>query len=79
MRSLATLRTRINKLLEAQADESGPPSVIVCLPRNGREPDADVRPWPRLDRVGPAAVVSYRLEDGQPSSEAIASLIAGLS
>jgi len=77
-RSIAALRTRINKLLESQADESGPPSLVVCLPDNGRGPDdEEAQPLPRAHRAGPALVISYDPTIGQPSPSAIASLIAG--
>jgi len=79
-RSIAALRTRINKLLESQADESGPPSLVVCLPDNGRGPDdEEAQPLPRAHRLGPALIVSYDATKGQLTAAELAELVRGLS
>ena len=75
-RSIAALRTRINKLLESQADESGPPSIILTLPCNGRGPDCEeAQPLPHANRVGPALVVTYDATKGQPAAAELAELV----
>lgn len=75
MKSLAAIRARLDELLAAHGEENERPSAVVVLPDDGRGPDADVRPWPRVNRVGRAAVITYRVEDGEPSPEAIRALI----
>jgi hypothetical protein len=77
MRSLAGIRTRIDQLLEAREEENQPPAAVVLLPENHRGPDYD-GPWPYVRRVGAVAVVVYRIEDGQPTPEAIRQLIDGM-
>lgn len=77
MRNLATLKARIDRLLEARGEENEPPAVLILLPACGREPVADTRPWPRMNRVGRAAVITYQPADGKPDAEAIAVLLAG--
>jgi hypothetical protein len=77
MRSLAGIRTRIDQLLEAREEENQPPAGVVLLPENHRGPDYD-GPWPYVRRVGAVAVVVYRIENGQPSTEDIRQLIDGM-
>ena len=48
--------------------------TILLLPDCDHGPDADERPFPRVNRWGSTAVIVYRLEDGQPSSEEITAL-----
>jgi hypothetical protein len=46
------------------------------LPENFRGPDSDA-PYPRIERAGQAAVITYLVTDGQPTPEAIRQLIDG--
>jgi hypothetical protein len=76
---LRTLRTRINRLLEAQGPPDGPPACIVVMPgKDGRGPASDAGlPLPRIAwRNSKAAVVLYDPESGrQPTSAEIAKLL----
>lgn len=75
MLSLTKIRARLDDLLSDQRAKDEPPSTIILLPENGRGPDSDVRPYPRVNRVGRAAIIVYRPEDGQPTPEAIHQLL----
>ncbi|MBN2574931.1 MAG: hypothetical protein JXP73_10240 [Deltaproteobacteria bacterium] len=78
MKSLASLRARIDYLLAQRAPESEPPEAIFVLPENGRGPDSDDGlSLPRAHRVGPALVVTYRGEDGPPTGAELAELVRG--
>jgi hypothetical protein len=77
MRSLAGIRARLDELLAKRQPENEPPRAIVLLPANGRAPNDDARPYPRVNRVGTCAIVVYRVEDGQPDAEAIQKLVNG--
>jgi hypothetical protein len=74
---LRTIRSRIDRLLEAQGPPDGPPECVVLLPENGHGPDADDDlPLPRIAwRNSKAACIVYRIEDGQPSTEDIARMV----
>ena len=74
MRGLAGIRARLDKLLAAHAESNERPSTVLLLPANGRGPDSGA-PYPRTRRVGKALIIVYRLEDGQPSPEAIRQLV----
>ncbi len=71
---LRRIKTRVDELLAASEVESEPPSTIVVLPENGRGPDSDA-PYPRIERVGQAAIITYLVEDGAPDAAAIAALL----
>jgi len=75
---LRTIRSRIDRLLEAQGPVNGPPSTVILLPSNGHGPDADDDwPLPRIAwRNSKAACIVYRIEDGQPTPEVLRQLIA---
>jgi hypothetical protein len=75
--NLRGIRSRLDELLAAHAEENEPPSTIVLLPENGRGPASDA-PYPRVERVGQAAVITYLIADGQPSADDIARLLAGV-
>jgi hypothetical protein len=78
MRSLQSLKARINALLEAQGPPDGPPACIVVLPgKDGRGPVSDNGlPLPRIAwRNSKAAVVLYDPAIGQPSRDEIAQLL----
>ena len=77
MRSLAGIRARLDELLTAHEEKNQPPAAVVLLPENHRGPDYD-GPWPYVRRVGAVAVVVYRIENGQPSTEDIRQLIDGM-
>jgi hypothetical protein len=70
---LRRIRNRL-ELLAAHAGENEPPSTIVLLPENFRGPASDA-PYPRIERVGQAAVITYLVADGQPSTEDIARMV----
>ena len=71
---LRSLKTRINRLLEAQGGGNEPPSAVLLVPENGRGPRSDT-PYPRVFRTGKAAVIMYLPTDGQPDGATIARLI----
>ena len=75
MRSLAAIRARLDELLADEGGKDEPPSTIVLLPKNERSPVGDKRPYPRVDRVGRAAIVVYDPAHGQPTDNAIRQLI----
>jgi len=77
MRGLAGIRARLDELLSARAVENERPTTVVLLPANGRGPASDVRPYPRVDRVGRSSIIVYRIEDGQPGADEIDRLIEG--
>lgn len=78
-RSLGGIISRLNDLLEQQAEKDEPPSTIILLPENGKGPASDVRPYPRVNRVGRAAIIVYRPEDGgQPTGDELKRLIEGM-
>jgi hypothetical protein len=74
MRSLAGIRARLDELLTAHEGEDQPPSAVVLLPENFRGPASDA-PYPRIERVGQAAVVTYLVSAGQPSAADIARMV----
>jgi hypothetical protein len=79
MRSLAGIRARLDELLTAHGGENQPPSAVILLPSNGREPIDDIdEPLPRVRRTGAAAIVIYDPAMGQPTPEAIRQLIDGM-
>jgi hypothetical protein len=73
--NLSTVRSRLDRLLEAQGPTNGPLAVL-CLPANGRGPDAEeALPLPRVAwRSRAAACVVYDPALGQPSSETVGQL-----
>jgi len=73
---LRRIRNRLDELLAAHEEENQPPAAVVVLPENHRGPDYS-GPWPYARRTGACAVVVYQVEDGPPSTEAIARLLAG--
>jgi len=75
MKSIASIRARLDRLLEAQAAENEPPACVVLLPDNGRGPDADTRPLPRATRVGKVLVVTFDADMGQPDAATLAALV----
>jgi hypothetical protein len=77
MRSLAGIRARLDELLTAHEGENQPPSAVILLPENFRGPDSDA-PYPRVERTGQAAVITYRVEAGQPPADDISRLLAGV-
>jgi hypothetical protein len=75
---IRTLRTRLNRLLEAQGPPIGPPGCVVLMPgKDGRGPVSDNGlPLPRIAwRNSKGAVVLYDPAIGQPSREEIAKLL----
>jgi len=74
---LKSLRSRLDRLLETQGPPSGPPECVGLLPENFRGPASDA-PYPRIERAGQAAVITYLVTDGQPTPEAIRQLIDGM-
>ena len=74
MKSLAGIRARLDELLAAHGEKNERPSCVIVLPENYRGPDY-AGPWPYVQRAGRAAVITYRVEDGEPSPEAIRALI----
>jgi len=73
--NLHSLRTRIDRLLAAQAEANEPPACVVLLPDNERGPDADTRPLPRATRVGKVLVVTFDADMGQPDAATLAALV----
>ncbi len=74
MRSLSTLKARVDQLLAERAKVDAESLTVAVLPDNGRGPVSDA-PWPRINRTGNAVVVSYLPEDGAPTADGIAQLI----
>jgi hypothetical protein len=74
---LRRIRNRLDELLAAHEEESGPPAAVILLPSNGREPIDDIdEPLPRVRRTGAAAIVIYDPAMGQPTPEVLRQLIA---
>ena len=76
MRSLQSLKARIDELLATHAKADPKPRTLLLLPDNGRGP-AYPGPWPRIQRDDHMVLITYRVEDGQPSDEDIAKMLAG--
>ncbi|MGB8298318.1 MAG: hypothetical protein WCG85_23085 [Polyangia bacterium] len=74
---LRSFNQRLARLLaarkQAEHAEAGPHTVVL-LPNNSRGP-AYAGPWPRVERTGRAVVITYLLEDGQPSGADIAAMV----
>jgi len=67
------------RIADSPRGENQPPSAVILLPSNGREPIDDIdEPLPRVRRTGAAAIVIYDPAMGQPTPEAIRQLIDGM-
>jgi len=68
--TLARLRLRIDRLLDAQGPGDAPSTAILLLPDNHRGPGG-----PRVRRVGAAVVVIYDVNVGAPTGAELDRLI----
>jgi len=77
--NLSSLRARLDHLLEQQGPPDGPPSCVVILPTNAREPDEeDGKPLPRIAwRNRHTACVLYDPIAGTPTDEDVRTLVGG--
>jgi len=73
--SLKSLHSRLDRIAATMTPpEEGRPLAVAVLPENFRGPPSDA-PYPRVQRAGNAATITYLLEDGAPDSAAIVALL----